>query len=229
MRSMTICAVLAAAAVVATAQASVSFSFADPVPGRQLHNVSNGAGAGVGALSYDTSAILTFLVDGSEEGFGAVTFTDAHMELSMSLGAATTLGTVTVAPVSGSFTIYRMIGGEVRQNILTGTASAGSFVRISNTNSMLFSDPDFVYSAGAALTAIMPEGMTFASPSEAVFTLTDVAVSGAGPASFIGPGGVFRNFDANASFTGNTATIPAPGASVALALSGLAAARRRRA
>jgi hypothetical protein len=136
---------------------------------------------------------------------------------------------VTVAPVAGSFTIYRMIGGEVRQDILTGTASAGSFVRISNTNSMLFSDPDFVYTAGAALTNIMPQGMTFASPSEAVFTLTDVAVSGPGPANFIGPGGVFRSFDANASFTGNTATIPAPGASVALALSGLAAARRRRA
>ena len=32
--------------------------FADPIPGRQLHNEMNGGGAGIGLLTYDTSAPL---------------------------------------------------------------------------------------------------------------------------------------------------------------------------
>lgn len=226
MRLITKTALLAAVGITAAANAQLAFSFADPIPGRQLHNEMNGGGAGIGLLTYDTSAPITFLVDGTNEGFGPVSFVNAHMEMSMTLGAASTFGGVTLAPVSGTFTIFHFVD-EARENILTGTASAGSFVRISNTNSMLFSDPDFVYTAGAALAALMAPGSSFSDPSEAVFTLTDVAAVGGG--SFIGPGGVFKSFDANASFTGNTTVVPAPAASLALALTAAGAIRRRRA
>ena len=226
MRLITKIALLTAVGITAAANAQIAFSFADPIPGRQLHNEMNGGGAGIGLLTYDTSAPITFLVDGTNEGFGPVTFADARMEMSMTLGAASTFSGVTLAPVSGTFTIYQGVG-DSRVNILTGTASAGSFVRISNTNSMLFSDPDFDYTAGAALTALMAPGSTFADPSEAVFTLTDVAAVGGG--SFIGPGGVFKSFDANASFTGNTTVVPAPAASLAMGLIAIGGLRRRRA
>ncbi len=226
MRLITKMALLTALGMTAAANAQIAFSFADPIPGRQLHNEMNGGGAGIGLLTYDTTAPITFLVDGTNEGFGPVTFTDARMEMLMTLGVASSAGGVTLAPVAGTFTIYQGSGDD-RVNILTGTASAGSFVRISNTNSMLFSDPDFVYSAGAALAALMAPGRTFAGPSEAVFTLTDVAALGGG--SFIGPGGVFKSFDSNASFTGNTAVVPAPAASLAMALTAVGAIRRRRA
>ncbi len=219
-------ALLAAVGVTAAANAGVAFSFADPIPGRQLHNEMNGAGAGIGLLTYDTSAVLAFLVDGTDEGFGPVVFGNARMEMNMTLGAASSFAGVTLAPVAGSFTIYSMASGS-RVDILTGTASAGSFVRISNTNSLLFSDPDFEYTAGAALSALMAPGSSFADPSEAVFTLTDVAAVGGG--SFIGPGGVFKSFDSNASFTGNTTVVPAPAASLALGLTAIGAIRRRRA
>ena len=174
MRLITKIALLSAVGITAAANASVAFSFADPIPGRQLHNEMNGGGAGIGLLTYDSTAPITFLVDGTDEGFGPVTFTNARMEMSMTLGAASSFGGVTLAPVAGTFTIYQG-SGDSRVNVLTGAASAGSFVRISNTNSLLFSDPDFVYTAGAALTALMAPGSSFADPSEAVFTLTDVA------------------------------------------------------
>jgi hypothetical protein len=207
----------------------ISFSFADPVPGRQLTAVANGAGPGVASLSYDTSAAggLNLLVDGTAEGFGALSFANARMELSMSLGAAITIGGVTVAPVAGSFTIYDFTG-NVRTDIITGQSNAGSFVRVLGTNSLQFSTPDgFTYTAGPALQALLAPGRVLAAYQEASFSLTDVQTETG--TSFIGPGGVFRSFSANSSFSGNTEVVPTPGAIALLGMGGLLAARRRRA
>ncbi len=209
----------------AAAHAGVAMSFADPIPGRQLTNLADGSGPGVGLLRYDQSAVLAFLFDGSGAGMPSTIFTDARMEMSMSLGAATTFGGITTAPVSGFFTIYDMSSGS-RRDIVTGTASAGTFVRISNTNSMLFSDPDFAYTAGPALVDLTGP-LVFLDPTEGVFTLTSVVADGGG--SFINPDGTFRSFEANASFTGNAEAIPAPGALVLAGLGALCVARRRRA
>ncbi|MDX2132461.1 MAG: PEP-CTERM sorting domain-containing protein [Planctomycetota bacterium] len=214
-----------ALAGVAAAQASVAMSFADPIPGRQLSNLANGAGAGVGLLRYDQTVPLTFLFDGAGGGFVDHVFTDARMELTMSLGAATTIAGVTTAPVSGSFTIFDMSSG-MRRDIVTGTAAAGTFVRISNTNSLLFSDPTFSYAAGPALVDIVGP-ITFLDPSEGVLTLTSVVTDGGG--SFINPDGTFKSFEANASFTGNAEAVPAPGAIALAGLGALCVARRRRA
>lgn len=224
---MTVVAALAAAAVAGSASASITFSFADPIPGRQLRNQANGAGVGVGLLTYDTTAPITFLVDGTDEGLSQWTWSNARMEMNLALGAATTFAGVTVAPVQGTFTIYDFTG-SVRNDILTGTAAAGTFVRISNTNSILFSDPDFTYTAGPALAALLPSGVSFVNPTEGSFSVTDVSVAEGG-GHFIGPGGVFRTFTANSSFSGNTALIPSPGALALAATSGMIALRRRRA
>lgn len=224
MRSTLLTAAAGAAfALASTANAGISFSFADPVPGRQLSNVAD-TNTGIGTLSYDTSAVLVFYVDASDLGLGTLTFNNARMEMNMQLGQAMQQGSVLLAPVVGSFTIYDM-SGEVRTDILTGNADSGTFVRISNTNSILFSDPDFTYQAGPALSSVLPQGTLFTPATEGVFTLTDVqTVGGTGLTT---SGGAFRSFNANASFTGNSGTVPTPGALALVAASGLLATRRR--
>lgn len=227
MRTLATISALCVAAVAGSASAGViTFSFADPVPGRQLSAVANGAGPGVAALSYNTDTI-NLLIDGSAEGFGALSFANARMELNMSLGSAVTIGGITVAPVAGFFTIYDFTG-NVRTDIITGTSQAGSFVRVLGTNSLQFSTPDgFTYAAGPALTALLAPGRVLAAYQEGSFSLTDVQAAGGG--NFIGPGGVFRDFTANTSYSGNTDVIPAPGALALAGLGCLVATRRRRA
>jgi hypothetical protein len=223
MRTSVLLAAIAAGCVVGAAHAGISMSFADPVPGRQWHNQADGAGPGIGLMTYDTTAPITFLFDGTEESLGSHAFVNARMELSMSIGPAVTIGGVTTAPVEGYFRIFD-VSGMTPVDILQGIASAGTFVRISNTNSILFSDPNFHYIVGPALSALVGP-VTLIDPSEAVFTLTSVVAAGGG--HFINPDGTFRTFDANASFSGN-AEVPAPGAIALAAIGGLLIARRRR-
>lgn len=225
MRKSAVFAALAGLGLAAAAQAGIAMSFADPIPGRQLHNQANGAGPGIGFMTYDMNAPIQFLFDGSEDGLPNHVFVNARMEMQMSIGPATTVAGVTTAPVSGFFKILDA-SSETPMEIITGIADAGTFVRISNTNSILFSDPNFNYVPGAALLAITGP-ITFVDPAEAVFTLTSVVADGGG--AFINPDGTFRSFDANASFTGNTGSIPTPGALALSALGTLCLARRRRA
>ncbi|MCC6426619.1 MAG: hypothetical protein IT435_07335 [Phycisphaerales bacterium] len=206
------------------AQASIAFSFADPAGGRQMSNVKDGAGAGIGLMTYDTTAALTFIVDGSDESLGSLTFTNARMELRFEMSPAVTLAGITTAPVAGGFRIYNADTGN---DILTGASRDGAYVRIAGTNSILFSTPDgFTYAAGPDLTSWLPSGETLAPDQEAVFTLTDVLVAGGG--SMFAAGGVFKDFTANASFSGNSQLVPAPGALALAGIGGVLVARRRR-
>lgn len=216
------------AAAAGTAQASITFSFADPVPGSQLSAVADTPAPGIASLSYDTNAAINLLIDGSQEGLGITSFANARMEFTnMTLGAAVTIGGITVAPIAGSFTIYDFTG-NVRTDILTGSSQNGSFVRVLGTNSLQFSTPDgFTYTAGPALQAFMAPGTFLTAYQEASFSLTDVQAVGGG--NFIGPGGVFRSFTANTSYSGNSEVIPTPGALALAGMGGLLAARRRRA
>jgi hypothetical protein len=219
-----VAAAFAMAFVAGAAQASIAFSFADPPNGRQLTNLQDGVAPGVSLMTYSQTAPLVFYVDGSDEGLGSVTFGNARMELRFEMSPAVTIGGVTTAPVAGFF---RVFNADTGNDIVTGTSQAGAFVRVAGTNSILFSSPDgFAYSAGADLTSFLPNGLTLAADQEAVFTLTDVLVAGGG--SIFGVGGAFKSFDANASFSGTTALVPAPGAVALAGLGGLLVARRKR-
>ncbi len=213
---------LAGAATAANA-GTITFSFADPVPGRQLTAVAGGGG--IAALSYDQTAALTVLIDGTAEGFGTLVFNNARMELNMSLAPAVTIGGTFIAPVSGYFRLYDATSG---QDIVTGQSQNGSFVRVLGTNSLQFATPDgFTYTAGAALQSQLAPGRFLAPYQEASFSLTDIQTATGG--FFIGENGVFQSFTANSSYSGNSDVIPTPGA---LALMGLGlglVARRRRA
>lgn len=216
-----------AVAIASSANAGLSFSFADPVPGRQVFHAANGAGPGVGLVTYDPQARLVFLVDGSTEpnNFTA-TFNNVRLELNLTLGAATTIGGVTTAPVAGTFTLRDAAAGNAV--ILVGTAQAGAFVRAAGTNSLQFSDQTgFSYSAGPALQALLAPGRVITDPQEAVFTVTDILTNNGAPL-FSGNGAI-ASFAANASFSGNANVVPSPGAVALAGLGVLAGLRRRRA
>ncbi len=222
-------ALTTALALAAGANASVTFQFADPSGGNQVTHVANGAGAGLGLLTYDTSANIDFFVDGSGEGLPSPSFLGAHLEINFVLGTGTVLGSGDIIiPVTGTFTIYQGTGMS-RVDILTGTtlpSGAGAFFQIGSTQAILFSDPEgFAYTAGPALTPSLG-GNTLLDPQEAVFTITDLTLA-QGLTSILGPNGVVNSFTANTSFSGNAA-IPTPGALALVGLGGLVAVRRRR-
>ena len=224
-------AALSSVCLAAAANAGLAFSFSDPIPGRQLTNLqANQAGAGTGVMSYDQFAALTLLVDGStaDNPFDHV-FSNARMEMSMTIYTGSTVGGVFSAPVAGFFRIFDATTGA---DIVRGDATGGAFLRVSGTSSLLLSsDSGFSYTFGAALQSVLSAtgngGIAPLDPQEAVFTITDALASGGG--SIIGAGGVVRSFTANASYSGNTVTtaVPAPGAAALIGLAGLVARRRR--
>lgn len=213
----------AAAAVFAlagAAQADLAFSFADP--GLGIRPVTNAGGL----ISYNMAVPISFIVDGtSEPNSFQYTFTNARLELNLSIGLASTNFGVTTANVAGYFIVTDAVTNQI---IVRGDSQTGSFVRIGGANSILFSDQTgFAYTFGTALTSLLNPGRNAANPQEAAFTLTNILVAGGGP--LIGPGGVVNNFSANSSFTGNTAVVPSSGSLALAGLAGLMVARRRRA
>ncbi len=210
------------------AHGSLAFSFASPGPGHQLTNVANGGGVGIGLLGYNTNQAISLIVDGTSEAIGTTTFTNARLEMTnLHLGAAQTINGITTAPVSGSFAFYDFTG-NTRVNILLATVPNGSFVRIGGTSAILFSSAQgLVYTAGPRLQTILGTAGPMVNPQEAVFTLTDVLVAGGAPLT--GANGVFNSFNANASYSGNSALAPAPGSVALLSLAGLIFTKRRRA
>ncbi|CAN5836432.1 hypothetical protein BH11PLA1_BH11PLA1_18560 [soil metagenome] len=214
------------------AHADLAFSFADPVGGRQLTNTQNNAGgAGTGQLTYDQTAILAFLVDGSTEPLPfSFTFPNARMEMSVIIGTATVAGGITSAPVllNSFFRIYDQTTGNT---IIRGDATGGAFIRFGGTSSILLSDiSGFAYTFGAGLQALLQPGRVATNPQEATFTVTDISttrVQGI-PAPLVGPNGVISGFQANTSFSGNAAVVPTPGAMALLGIGGILAGRRRR-
>lgn len=218
MRTLCTIGAIAVAAAATCANAGLTFSFADPVPGRQMHYNSVSA-----LISYDTPVSLNFLVDGSTEPtpFNAL-FADSHLQLALNVGAPVAFGPAIQAPVAGFFEVRDSVGTL----IVRGDTDAGSFIRIGSTSSILMSsDISFGFTAGPALLALLEPGRTLSDPQESVFTVTDLAVVGGGPLLV---GGNMQSWDANASYSGNSEVVPAPGAFALCALGGLTLAARRR-
>ncbi|MFN0011214.1 MAG: hypothetical protein ACKVS8_06160 [Phycisphaerales bacterium] len=221
------------AGLASVAHADLTFSFADPIPGRQLVTTANAGGPGLALVSYDPLARLQFLVDGSTEpmAFEAL-FDDARLSLDLTLGPAITSGGITTASILGSFAISDATVPGPAGVIVSGFAQDGAFVRIGGTSSILFStETGFGYTAGPRLAALLAPDRVITDPMEAVFTVTGISVTGGGP--LLNQDGSFRSFTANASFSGNSAVenriVPTPGSALLAVTGALVIARRRRA
>lgn len=218
-------AALGALALATAAQAAtITFSFADPSGGQQLSNVANGASPGVGRMTYDTTAPITFIVDSSTEG--QTVFTNSRLEFTnFNLGTAMQINSFNLAQVTGSFTFYQLNAG-VRTNLLTGTATNGAFVNFNGSNAMMFNSSNgFSYTAGPGLSTILA-GEPLGGLQDAGFTITNLQVSGGGPLT--NAGGVFNSFLADTSYSGSSNTIPTPGSLAIVAMAAGTIVRRRR-
>jgi uncharacterized protein (TIGR03382 family) len=228
----TLIAVGMLAAAGSIAQATVmTFSFADPAPGKQLRHTSNGPAPGSGALTYDMSAttgVIRFIVGSNNGSIPTTVFANARMEMNIDVGLATPIPGGFMAPLMGSFRIFN---ADSSLDILTGTFGQGGGTAVIFgasgaviTNSI--APNDLVYTAGPELQALIPSGLFLAPLFDAVFTITDITQIGPGP--FVSTSGEIASFDANASFSGTAELIPTPGTLALLGLAGLTGLRRRR-
>ncbi len=225
---------VALSGLTAAANADLAFSFSDPAGGRQVTFDQNGiSGAGSGLMTYDQSAVINFIIDGSDEPNPfSVNFPNARMEMQMVVFAGSSFFGTFLAPAMGFFRIYDATSGNT---ILRGEATGGAFLRFGGTSSLLLSsDNGFSYTFGPELEAALNANGNFGrvptDPQEGTFTITDAitTVVNPGSTSIVGPGGVLRSFEANTSYSGNSSTVPTPGAAALVGLGGLLAARRRR-
>lgn len=208
-----------------SANAAITFSFADPAPGKQLTNTSS-------VVSYDTSnstGVLQFIVGSNDGSLPTTVFNNARMEMRVVLGPATPVIGGFVALASGGFTIYSLdVTNTIRTDILTGTVGTGGLVNFGPSGAIITNSVapnNLTYTAGPALTALLAPGQTLAPLFDAVFTLTDVTFAGGTP--IIGDN-VVNNFQANASFSGTSEVIPTPTGLALIAVGGLVGGRRRR-
>lgn len=218
-------AALVLSSLAGVAAANVSFAFGDPVHGRQVTNsVVNNVSTN---LSYNSNFVLPFIIDGSELANPFRTTVDARVIMDLNVGTGLTVAGIYQAPVTGNFRIVDAVSGEL---LLRGDAGNGTFVRIGNASSTLFSDSNgFAYTKGSALETILAAngnaGLPVLNPQEGVFTMTQITTVGGSPV--IGSNGRLNPFTANASFSGNFA-VPTPGAAALAGLGLIAAGRRRR-
>lgn len=219
----TLLGTIAALALAGTAQAGITFSFADPgaTSGELSHSQATGQ------ITYNSNVALTFVVDLTSIGGAVVQFTNARLELNLSVGAANQVGPNDyLASISdGSFRVFNADNG---QNILLASVLSGNLFtfqpggQIVSTTALGLS-----YTAGSELqnllTALNP-GYVIAAPSDGAFTLTDLTTSGP-----LVSNNEFNDFRANSSFSGTTEVVPTPGALAAVGMGlGLAGLRRRR-
>jgi uncharacterized protein (TIGR03382 family) len=222
MKSMLAALVLSSLAGVAAA--NVSFAFGDPAHGRQVTNtVVNNVSTN---LSYNNNFIVPFIIDGQELANPFKTTVNARVLMDLNVGTGLSVAGVYQAPVTGNFQIVDAATGAL---LLRADAGNGTFLRVGNTSSVLFSDTNgFAYTKGAGLEAILAAngnaGLPVLNPQEGVFTMTQITTGGL---PVIGANGRLNAFTANASFSGNFA-IPTPGAAALAGLGLIAAGRRRR-
>lgn len=233
---MTIKTLIAAgllAAAGSVANAAVTFSFADPAPGKQLRHTSNGAAPGSGTFSYDmsnTTGVIRFIVGSNDGSIPTTVFSNARMDMNIHMGLATPVPGGFMAPLSGSFRVFDFSSGlDILTGVFGSQGPGGTAVVFGASGALItnsIAPNDLVYTAGPALQALLPAGLFLAPLFDAVFTITDIAQIGGGP--FINTAGEVASFDANASFSGTSELIPTPGTLALLGVAGLVGIRRRR-
>lgn len=233
-KTLLIAAAMVAAAGTA-ANAAVTFSFADPAPGKQLTHTTNGGAPGSGVLSYDqsnTTGAIRFIVGSNDGAIPTTVFANARVEMEINVGTATAIPGGASAPLQGRFRFYSLdVNNQNPVDILSGSfGQTGGVAVVFGASGALITNSiqpnDLVYTAGPALQSLLPAGLFLAPLFDAVFTITDIEQVGGGP--FVNQNGEIAGFTANASFSGTSEIVPTPGSAALIGLAGLIGLRRRR-
>lgn len=225
MMSRALGAALAMGGLCASTQAAVFFTFDDPGQGPEITYVEgtdNNSDPGV--LTFNSSAQLEFIVDGTEEGLGTMSYT-ATLDMEIMIGAVEgQVGNILAAPIlGGTFTFTDMGSGD---DLLTGSLANGGLLTLDTVGALIATSTTagLTLSEGAALAPFLA-GLSLAPTFDISFTLTNIT-----PGTTKNDSDFITSFSANSAFTGNANVIPTPGTAVLAGLScSLLATRRKRA
>lgn len=232
----TLCVGALCAAFSASSNGAVFFTFDDPGSGPEITHVA-GDKNNPSVITYSGS-LVNLLIDGSEEGVGAVN-KPAFVTMNILIGQVESqFGDILTAPIiGGSFSFFDATEGAPSESslLLQGDfvfdAFNGGLVTLNTTGAL------FATSTGAALTltegaALKPMlgSLTLTPTFDVSFTLTNIRGFDSTPGVFLTEDGYISSFFANSAFTGNAGVmlIPAPGAVVLAGFAGVLGARRRR-
>lgn len=229
-RSVLAMATLAGAVATTGANAAVYFTFDDPSTPLELSYVA-GSGGGNGSVSYSGAARVDLVVDGTEEGWGVITYS-ARLTMDLAVGASA-FPPLPFAEVSGSFTFAIDDGFGGFEDILVGSTvnspglmTAGGFAgSMSFSNTGTEGDGAFDWTAMNSLAAFFAGNPLFGAQS-ASFSLAGIT-----PGVFgLNNEGYIPSFNANAAFVGAAEVnqVPTPGSAALLAIAGLLSVPRRR-
>lgn len=228
-------ALTALAGVVATsaANAAVYFTFDDPTTPLEFSYVA-GSGGGSGSVSYSGAARVDLVVDGTEEGWGVITYS-ARLTMDLAVGASL-FPPLPFADVTGSFTFAIDDGFGGFEDILVGSimntgltphdlTASGFAGSMSFSNTGFEGDGAFDWTAMNSLAAFFAGNPLFGAQS-ASFSLAGIT-----PGVFgLNAEGYIPSFNANAAFVGAAEVnpIPTPGSAALLAVAALLGVPRRR-
>lgn len=207
----------------------ISFSFTPPPAGGTMTNIANAGGIDTGLLVFNQNAPLNFTLDATSEGAGVHTYPNARMSMSMTLAPAQDLGGGFFrATVQGNFAIYDYTG-NVRSDIIQGALTGGSFLHFGTSNVIILSsNTGLSYTAGPALSAILPSGSSLVPAYDGTFAISNVRNILGGDQILL-PNNAFDTFFATTAFTGSAnVVVPTPGAIVLSAIGAGVLTRRRR-
>jgi len=229
-RSVFALSALAGAVATSAANAAVYFTFDDPTTPLELTYVA-GTNNNSGSMSYSGAARVDLVVDGTEEGWGTITYS-ARLTMNLSVQGAFS-PPLTMAGVRGDFTFAIDDGFGGFEDILVGSTVdgagllfAGGFsgaVNFSNTG--FEGDGEFDWTALNSLSSFFDGNSLFGAQS-ASFSLAAI-----NPGVFgLNQEGYIPSFNANAAFVGAAEVnpIPTPGTAALLAVAALVGAPRRR-
>ncbi len=231
-RSVLAMAMLAGAVAATSANAAVYFTFDDPSTPLELSYVA-GSGGGSGSVSYSGAARVDLVVDGTEEGWGVITYS-ARLTMDLAVGASL-FPPLPFADVTGSFTFAIDDGFGGFEDILVGSMmntgltphdlTASGFAGSMSFSNAGIEGEAFDWTAMNSLAAFFAGNPLFGAQS-ASFSLAGIT-----PGVFgVNAEGYIPSFNANAAFVGAAEVnqVPTPGSVALLAIAGLLGVPRRR-